>query len=163
MLVPCRSLFMGETNRLPLDTELDLSQVELYGVRPLRQPVQVTGAIVSRAGVVTLEARVRFLYEGRCDRCLCDFSRPYDMTVEHTLVTTLENEESDFVLLQDYQLALDELVRDDILLELPYKSLCREDCLGLCSQCGKDLNEGPCGCNTKTEDPRLAVLKQLLN
>ena len=159
MLVQCRSLFLGETDRLPLEAELDLTQVELFGNHPFRRPVQVTGAIVSRAGVVTLEARAQFLY----DRCLTEFSRDYDIPVEHILVTALENEDSDFVLLQDYQLPLDELVQDDILLELPYKSLCREDCRGLCPQCGKNLNEGLCGCSTKTEDPRLAVLKQLLN
>lgn len=163
MLVQCRSLFMGETERLPLETELDFTQVELFGNRPFRRSVRVTGAIVNRAGVVTLQARARFLFEGRCDRCLAEFSREYDIPVEHILVTVLENEDSDFVLLQDYQLPLDELVQDDILLELPYKSLCREDCRGLCPQCGKDLNEGPCGCSTKAEDPRLAVLKQLLN
>lgn len=163
MLVQCRSLFMGEADRLPLETELDLTQVELYGNRPIRRPVRVTGAIVNRAGVVMLEARAQFLFEGTCDRCLMEFTRPYDIPVEHILVTALENEDSDFVLLQDYQLPLDELVRDDILLELPYKNLCREDCRGLCPQCGKNLNDGLCGCTTKTEDPRLAVLKQLLN
>ena len=163
MLVPCRSLFMGEADRLPLEAELDLTQVELFGNHPFRRPVRVTGAIVNRAGVVTLEARAQFLFEGRCDRCLTEFTREYDIPVEHILVTALENEDSDFVLLQDYQLPLDELVRDDILLELPYKSLCREDCRGLCPQCGRNLNDGLCGCSTKTEDPCLAILKQLLN
>jgi uncharacterized protein len=49
-----------------------------------------------------------------------------------------------------------------VLLELPYKSLCREDCRGLCPLCGKNLNEGLCGCNRKSVDPRLAILGQLL-
>ncbi len=163
MLLQCRGLFMGEVKSLPLATEWDFSQVAFYGIYPFKQPVKVVGEITARAGVVTLSARARFTFEGQCDRCLAPFSREYDIPIEHILVTTLENEDSDYVLLENYQLALDELVQADILLELPYKNLCREECRGLCPQCGKNLNEGLCGCTTKSVDPRLAVLQQLLN
>ena len=163
MLVQCRSLFMGDVKTIPIDTEWDFSQVEFYGIHPFKQPVRVVGEITNRAGVVTLSVRAKFTFDGQCDRCLTPFSCEYDIPVEHTLVTTLENEDSDYILLDNYQLALDELVQADILLELPYKNLCREDCRGLCPQCGKNLNEGLCGCTTKSVDPRLAVLQQLLN
>jgi uncharacterized protein len=153
---------MGDVKTLPIDTEWDFSQVEFYGIHPFKKPVRVVGEITNRAGVVTLSVRAKFTFDGQCDRCLTPFSRDYDIPVEHTLVTTLENEDSDYVLLDNYQLALDELVQADILLELPYKNLCREDCRGLCPQCGKNLNEGLCGCTTKSVDPRLAVLQQLL-
>ena len=55
---------------------------------------------------------------------------------------------------------LDELVRADLLLELPTKVLCREDCKGLCPKCGKDLNFGPCDCK-KEIDPRWQALSDL--
>ena len=163
MFVQCRSLFMGEATRLPLDTELDFTRVEFQGMTPFAQPVRVEGEITARAGVVKLSAKAVFTFHGRCDRCLAPFTRAYEIPLEHILVTSLENEDSDYVLLEDYRLALDELVQAAIFLELPYKSLCREDCLGLCPQCGKDLNEGPCGCTKKTVDPRLEILSQLLN
>ena len=164
MLVQCRPLFMGEADRLPIDVSLDFSQVEFQGMHPFTQPVHVTGCVTARAGVVQLSARVVFDFSGRCDRCLAPYSRPYDIPMEHTLVTTLENEENDdYILLDNYCLDLSEAVQTDILLELPYKSLCREDCRGLCTLCGKNLNEGLCGCNHKSVDPRLEVLRQLLN
>ena len=47
------------------------------------------------------------------------------------------------------------------MLNMDSRLLCREDCKGLCFRCGKDLNEGPCGCQAEA-DPRLAVLKTLL-
>ena len=82
----------------------------------------------------------------------------------HILVTSLNDESNeDFVLLKDFQLPLDELVTTDLLLSLPMKSLCREDCRGLCPQCGHNLNNGECGCRQETVDPRLAALKDLLN
>ena len=161
MLVQCRALFMGEVQSLPLETELDLSQVEFQGMRPFRTPVRVHGQIESRAGVVRLSARAAFTFSGQCDRCLAPVERQYDIPVEHILVATLENEDSDFVLLDNYRLPLDDLVQTDILLELPYKCLCREDCRGLCPRCGADLNKGPCSCK-KEVDPRLAVLAKLL-
>ena len=43
------------------------------------------------------------------------------------------------------------------------KFLCRPDCKGLCSVCGKDLNEGACGCDTFVPDPRLAAIRDILN
>ena len=51
----------------------------------------------------------------------------------------------------------------DLLLALPTKHLCREDCRGLCPHCGKNLNEGLCGCREDKVDPRLAVLAQLMD
>lgn len=163
MLLQCRSLFMGEVNSLPIDTELDFSQVEYQGMYPLPEKVHVTGAVTVRAGVVQLSARAQFVFHGRCDRCLSPFTQAYDVPLEHTLVATLEDEENDdYILLDQYQLDLADLAMADILLELPYKSLCREDCRGLCPMCGKNLNEGLCGCNRKSVDPRLAVLGQLL-
>ena len=147
MLIQCRPLFMGEADSLSIDTELDFSQVEFQGAHPFVKPIHVVGGIKVRAGVVQLSARAVFDFDGQCDRCLAPYTRSYDVPVEHTLVTTLENEEND----------------DYILLELPYKTLCREDCRGLCTLCGKNLNEGLCGCNHKSVDPRLAVLRQLLD
>ena len=54
------------------------------------------------------------------------------------------------------------LLEEEIMLEMPSRTLCREDCLGLCPKCGKNLNEGSCGCAQHEPDPRLAVLKTLL-
>ena len=51
---------------------------------------------------------------------------------------------------------------DNLELNFPSKILCKEDCLGLCQRCGKDLNEGDCGCKDDEIDPRLAPLAKLL-
>ena len=84
--------------------------------------------------------------------------------MEHILVVSLNHEDNDsFVLIDNYQLPLDELVEEDLILDQPSKRLCKEDCRGLCPQCGKNQNEGSCGCEQKTVDPRLAALQQLLD
>jgi len=62
-------------------------------------------------------------------------------------------------------LDLGEVIREHVLLGLPLKPLCREDCLGLCPRCGKNRNAGPCGCTPEEEagDPRLEPLRKLFD
>ena len=56
---------------------------------------------------------------------------------------------------------LDPIVKEQVLLALPVSVVCKDDCKGLCPQCGQDLNEAECGCQLKVVDPRLAVLKTI--
>ncbi len=164
MVYQLKPLFMGDVDAVPVEAELDLSGLEVQGLRPFVQPVRVSGSIRYVEGVVTLCADVHYRFDGVCDRCAEPFQRDVTLPVRHILVTSLNDESNeDFVLLKDYQLLLDELVTTDLLLSLPMKSLCREDCRGLCPQCGHNLNEGLCGCRQETGDPRLAALKDLLN
>ena len=93
-----------------------------------------------------------------------EISREQVLYMEHILVVSLNHEDNDsFVLLENYQLPLDALVEEDLILDQPSKMLCSEDCRGHCPLCGKDLNDGLCGCREETVDPRLAVLQQLLD
>ena len=164
MVLQLKPLFMGEAESLPIDGEIYLSAVEIGGLHPLQQPVRVRGEVRLISGVVTLRGTAYFRYDGPCDRCAAPIRREMAIGMDHILVTSLNNEDNDdFLLVENYQLPLDELTEADILLNLPSKILCREDCRGLCQQCGKDLNEGLCGCCTKEVDPRLAALKELLN
>ena len=159
-----KPLFMGDVSVVPVTEQLDLSGQEVQGIHPFVQPVTVTGTVEYVEGVVTLRADVQYRFDGVCDRCAEPYQRAETLAISHVLVTSLNDESNeDFVLLKDFQLPLDELVTTDLLLSLPMKSLCREDCRGLCPQCGHNLNEGLCGCRQETVDPRLAALKDLLN
>ena len=59
-------------------------------------------------------------------------------------------------------LDITDIVRENILAELPLKILCVEDCQGLCPKCGKNLNQGQCDCDLHEVDPRLAILATLM-
>jgi uncharacterized protein len=58
-------------------------------------------------------------------------------------------------------LLLEDTLREQVLLALPLKTLCREDCKGLCPHCGKNMNEIDCGCVDELEDPRWSALKEI--
>ena len=58
-------------------------------------------------------------------------------------------------------LLLEDALREQVLLALPLKAICREDCRGLCPHCGKNLNSEPCSCAEPIEDPRWSALKEI--
>ena len=129
----------------------------------IEAPVNVSGAVENRAGVVTLTANTAFQDMVACDRCLKPTPRSFQKQFTHILTPTLNSEDNDdFILVEDMHFDLNALLREDILLELPTKVLCKADCKGLCPMCGANRNETACGCK-KPVDPRLAVLQELLS
>ena len=63
--------------------------------------------------------------------------------------------------LQGYNLDVDQLVRDELLLNLPMKVLCDEDCKGICNRCGANLNHETCDCDRSSLDPRMSVIQDI--
>lgn len=164
MLLNLKKVFSGEQETLSFDYGLDLSSTDINGAYPFVSPVSVQGAVKSRDGFAVLDAEAAFDFSIPCDRCARQIQKRWQYAFSHVLVTSLQEEDDEnYIEVQDDKLDLDELIRADILLELPSKFLCSEDCKGLCPVCGKNLNEGPCHCDTHQVDPRLEVLKQLID
>lgn len=163
MILDLEPIFNNEGMVKEFDYELDLSDRELSGVMPFTSPVKVSGSVGNYTGIVEMRADATFSLDLDCDRCAKPISVPLQIRIFHTLVTHLNDESNDELLLvNELRFDLDELVTEDIFLDLPAKFLCSEDCKGICPKCGKDLNEGSCSCE-KEIDPRLEALKQLLD
>ena len=164
MLLQLRSLFLGDTQAVPFSGTLDLSGLEIGGEYPLKQPVRVAGKAENRTGIVTLTGQAEYLLDTACSRCATPLQIPGRLPLDHVLVDSLNREDrDDLLLVENGELLLDELVQADLILSLPMRFLCREDCRGLCPRCGHNLNEGPCGCSGREADPRLAGLRSLLD
>lgn len=96
-----------------------------------------------------------------CSRCLEDFEYTLDIEM-HEKLSLVPNDEDDSVAFIDSdKINLNELIENNILMSLPIKKLCNEDCKGLCQGCGRNLNKVACDCENKAVDPRLAKLKDL--
>ena len=163
MILDLEPIFNNEGMVREFSYELDLSSQELSGFLPFTKPVRVGGKVSNKTGIVELEATADFELELNCDRCAKEITVPVKTEINHTLVTHLNDETNDeLLLISDLRFDLDEIVTEDVFLNLPAKFLCKEDCLGVCFRCGKDLNSGSCSCE-KEIDPRLAALKQLLD
>jgi uncharacterized protein len=130
-------------------------------VRKVEEKVFITGRI---------SAHIKM----NCARCLQPHEERIDDTFEATYLPQpdiqekeeeieLEEIDLDVSYYTGNSIALYDVLREQLLLLIPLKPLCKPDCAGLCPSCGKDLNTGTCHCNRRSVDPRLAVLEQLLH
>lgn len=164
MLFELKSVFLNEGHEKQLHCEFDLSKIDIDGVFPFTSPVSVTATARNRASLVTLTLSCGYDYTRSCDRCGEVFTVKENKTFEHKLAQTLVDEgNDDYIETPDFTVELDEIVISDILLDLPQKNLCKEDCKGLCPACGQNLNNGSCNCEKRAVDPRLEILKQLMD
>ena len=161
--VELEALFNRVGAQLTLDRETSFGETSETGEPLFPNPVHIRGVIRNTAGVVYSDAVIEAELHTVCDRCACDVVRPLNVPFVHTFVPEVQNEDTDdYIVLPDLVLDLDALGEEDVVLNLPSKVLCKDDCKGLCPQCGKNLNDGPCNC-TEPVDPRLAGLLELLN
>ena len=137
----------------------------LYGnCYPVSEPVKASGTVRNTAGVLVMKGALSTCIHGVCDRCASDFDRTVEIPIDVVLVEELSNEdnEDEWVFpLEGDSADLEDIVRTVFVLNMDSKMLCKDDCKGICCQCGKNLNDGPCECR-KEPDPRFAALRQLL-
>ena len=134
-------------------------------------PVELAFDIHKDKDKFRLVGRVRTELELSCSRCIepyrfpidAEFDQRYLPSSQATTDNEREVEEDDLETsyYADDQIDLGVLMREQFYLALPMKPLCREDCKGLCAQCGTNLNTGTCDCAPVWEDPRLAALKAI--
>lgn len=124
----------------------------------------IKGKVVNHGGYLLLSADTRIAASVLCGRCGEAFGEDFGFSTERPVARKLSDDESDEYIVADEDgfLDLDSLFGEELLLELPTKFLCSEACKGLCPKCGVNLNSGSCSCSHKEVDPRLAVLKALL-
>lgn len=141
-------------------------------VSSLKRPVETRLRVILSGERVKVEGKLRAELALICCRCATetpfliekDFQLDYlpdpedvgdgeefELTYDDLDVGFYRNDEID----------LSVVLSEQIVLEMPMKPVCREDCKGLCDQCGADLNEAPCKCEKTSLDPRLSALSEL--
>lgn len=137
----------------------------------LVEPVAVTGTVRLARAEVFVNGHVKTRAAVECDRCLKQVEVPVEADFELKYVTGPTYESSETAELTEDELSVsvfdgeaidvDEIVKEQILLAVPTRTLCRPDCKGICPECGIDKNTGDCACETKEVDPRWAALRNL--
>lgn len=164
MQIHLKQLFLEEGKVVPVEGIVPNSEETLWPGHPIGSPIAISGKAANRAGIVTLDYTASFAFVSQCDRCCAPVRRQMSCRFSHLLVEELSNQgdEEGYLVLSDGVLNMDELAAEDISLELPTKVLCQDGCKGLCPKCGKNLNEGDCGCSAEDVDPRFEKLRRLL-
>ncbi len=138
----------------------------LQGVR-VQARAQLVGDLVEVAGEVDTSGRFQ------CGGCLQDYEAPlrtrFELTYARQLPKIEEVDSGDevettaedlgIILFQGDEVELDEAVQEQIVMILPVRRRCQDNCKGLCSRCGADLNQGDCGCDRSGINLKFAALK----
>ncbi len=149
--------------RVPFRCELDRERLAFPALVRFDGPVTASGEVKNTAGILELTAIVEADMTVRCDRCTTEFPQVLTVPVRATLKADPDEDDyGDLFPLDGDGIDVTDALEACVILNMDQKFLCREDCRGLCGVCGKNLNDGPCGCRKQT-DPRMAALAQLLD
>ena len=173
MKLDLRPLLLGERllsfdYELTVDIDSEDTASFLYGVS-FPSPMKVRGDITNTAGYMRMTLTASLDYKARCARCLSEVSGSFTFDLEKTVaprevLSDLDEDRlDDYAIIDDGFLDIDSRIIEQLEVEFPYRFLCRDDCKGLCSKCGKNLNDGECDCDHKEIDPRMAPLQKLLD
>ena len=136
-------------------------------------PVRFAGEVSRIEAGYALSGELSWGGKLECSRCLTAY--PFDADESFSLMLykrykgepgepaerELDKDDLDVYFYEDPELSVLPIVEERIQMAVPMKPLCKEDCLGLCPTCGKDLNQGPCECREETIDPRWEALSKL--
>jgi uncharacterized protein len=169
MLIDLRNLLSGTKEDLSISANIEMNVlntgISSYDIAD-KSPVELSIKKVGK-NKLTITGKGNMTLIIPCDRCL----EPVNTDIEYIIDKNVdlsqdsegveEQEEQDYI--DGYNLDVDKLVFGEVLLNLPVKTLCKEDCKGLCLKCGANLNIAECGCDRESLDPRMSVFKDILN
>jgi uncharacterized protein len=173
MLVNLTDVFAneGQVQEITASYEADTftNQLGTFEIKE-KSPVSLKLSNIGQSRAL-IRGTAKLVIRFACDRCLRDVDYTFDLSFDDEVVSpeyTGEVEEDDCLddcsrIMEGYHLNVDELVNNEILLNWPLKILCKQDCKGLCKVCGKNLNDGDCGCDDFVPDPRMAAIKDIFN
>ena len=148
----------------PLDMEKFIYNGDSYEFAR-KDPVDLT---ITNLGnrEVSIEGSVKLTLILFCGRCLKELEYPMDITVNKKLdfkdADTEASEKLDEAnYINGYNLDVDIMIKDEIIIGFPMRLLCDEECKGICMTCGSNLNEKTCDCDNTVLDPRMSVIRDI--
>lgn len=170
MQIHLSDISSSEGKRIQRTAEFEMDAITFQsGTFPVlsKEPVELT---ITNTGEkkLEIEATGKITVGIPCDRCLEEVPVDIPLQINRKLDMKLTDEErvndlDESSYLTGMDLDLDRLVYLEVLMSWPFKVLCRQDCKGICSQCGKNLNFGPCDCAEEPKDPRMAAISDIFS
>jgi uncharacterized protein len=112
--------------------------------------------------ILILNGNLHLKYNVECFRCLKSLVRELEIKVNESFCEDINEDDSIFYEIKDENINIKKVIIDNIILNLPMKEYCKEDCKGLCQKCGAVIDDGTCKC--KEEDyinPQFEILKRI--
>ncbi|HEY8361587.1 MAG TPA: DUF177 domain-containing protein [Tissierellaceae bacterium] len=169
MKIDLSSFLDNSDEALYFEGEVSLKGLDLKDGITIEEPVKCKGEIYKVDGNKVINLKISYKYNDICDRCLKPTTKNVETTLFGKLVEGKKEEDAEeegfdeVIFYQNNSLDLKEYIRKQVILSLPMKTLCKEDCKGLCPVCGADLNTTQCNCIHENIDPRLEKLREFLS
>ena len=168
MLINLSELFSRDGKEKTYACDIDMDQLHTTEADfdiVSREPVELHIRNLGERKLL-LQGQAKLTLQIPCDRCLDPVDWPFELSLEEELDLSKTEEECAGELdeqpyVSGYNLDVDRLLSNELLLNLPMKVLCREDCKGMCNRCGANLNHTKCSCDTSSPDPRMSVIQDL--
>jgi len=121
------------------------------------------GTVTNRNEILLLDGSLKTTYRSECYRCLAPVGGTLDIVIKENFINSDDAEQNDMYYFNGKILDISKALIDNIILNLPMKQLCSNNCKGLCSICGGNLNNEECDCESKEVDPRMEGLKNFFD
>ncbi|WP_026891437.1 YceD family protein [Lacrimispora aerotolerans] len=168
MLINLTELFTLEGKEKTYTPDIEMKVYHgPYGDYKVVAEKPVTLRIINLGGKkLEVEGKAELTLVIPCDRCL----EPVPIDLDFDIIRMIDLSESEEEREEDldeqpyvngYNLDVDQLVCDELILNLPMKVLCSENCKGICNRCGTNLNRETCDCDIRPTDPRMAVIQDI--
>ena len=164
MVINFSDLLSKKNRKKEISLSFELEPFEFEGeeIRAIEN-VNVEGLGISEKDVILIEASVKTKLKLNCSRCLDTFIYPIDIDIEERFTTNSKSQDDEAVVVYDDVLDITEIVETIIISTIPIKRICKDDCKGLCQECGCNLNFNTCSCNNEDVDIRFEALKGLFD
>jgi len=147
----------------PLDQAVEIAPEVILDDPVSYESVRLTGEICGAGDAVRVTGTISCMIHSRCARCLRPAMTALETAVDEVFARDADPEYPDRYLLNGYQLDPGPMVHEALLLAMPLRFLCREDCPGFCPVCGIDLNQALCTCPKGGTRNPFAALSDLRN
>ena len=172
MKISLDKLIRRETNKLDLNFSQKIDTINYCNNNyKLSSPINIEGKVSNTNKGLYLDVDVDFTLVDNCSRCLDEVEVPIEYSIQGFLVKEGfdedEFEDDDAIIFDGQELDLVDIIEQTLDFKIPASVLCKEDCEGLCPQCGANLNKETCSCSETASDeddnidPRFAKLKDL--
>lgn len=130
-----------------------------------KDPVALTVANIG-SREISITGKIHVILAVPCDRCLEEVPVEFSLDIDKVIDFKKSDEDrindlDETSYIDHSSLDVDQLVSNEILIHFPMKTLCRDDCKGICFKCGQNLNHGECGCDRESLDPRMSAIRDI--
>ncbi|MDU3723191.1 MAG: DUF177 domain-containing protein [Clostridium celatum] len=162
MIINFSDLLSKRNRKKQISLSFKLEPLEFEGeeIRAI-EDVKVEGVATSNEDVIVVNGSIKTKLQLTCSRCLDTFIYPIDIDIEERFTNDIDLQQDGTMFVEGDSLDITEIIENCIISTLPIKRLCKDDCKGLCPECGVNKNVENCSCLDYDVDIRLAKLREL--